>query len=80
MTEKLQEDLKSSFGDWLMEFHPDKCSVISITRKKTIQRYPCTLHGQILIEETNIKYLRVTIADMTWKTDIEQTAANLKGK
>ena len=63
-------------ADWLMEFHPGKCSVIRITRKKTIHRYPYTLHGQILAEETNTKYLRVTIADnMMWNTHIEQTAA-----
>ena len=58
-----------------MEFHPDKCSVIRIARKKTIHRYPYTPHGQILAEETNIKYLKVTIADnMTWNTHTEQTA------
>ena len=63
-------------ADWLMEFHPGKCSVIRITRKKTIHRYPCTLHGQILAKERNTKYLRVTIADnMMWNTHIEQTAA-----
>ena len=65
-------------ADWLIEFHPDRCSVIRITRKKTIHRYPYTLHGQILAKETNTKYFRVTIADMTWKTHVEQTAA--KGK
>ena len=63
--EKLQEDLTRWEDDWLMEFHPDKCSAIRITRKKTIQRYPYTLlvHGQILTEKTNTKYLGVTIAD-----------------
>ena len=62
--------------EWLMECYPDKCSVIRIARKKTIYRCPYTLHGQILAEETNIKYLRVTIADnMMWNSHIEQTAA-----
>ena len=45
---KLQEDLQTLEkweADWLMTFHPDKCSVIRITRKKTIHRYPYTLHG-----------------------------------
>ena len=58
-----------------MECHPDKCSVIRITKKKTIHRYPYTLHYQILAEETNTKYLNVKIADnLTWNTHIEQTA------
>ena len=46
-----------------MEFYADKCSVIRMTRKKTIHRYLYTLHGQILAEETNTKYFRVTIVD-----------------
>ena len=59
-----------------MEFHPDKCSVIRITRRKTIHRYPYTLHSQILTEETNTKYLGFTIEDnITCNTNIEQTVA-----
>ena len=60
-------------GWW--EFHPDKCSVIRITRKKAVCRYLYTLHGQILSEETNTKYLCVTKAvNMMWNIHIEQTA------
>ena len=40
-----------------------------------IHRYLYTLHGQILAEEINTKYLWVTIADnMMWNTHIEHTA------
>ena len=46
--------------DWLMEFHPDKYPIIRISRKKTIHRYPYTLHGHILAEVTHThKYLLV---------------------
>ena len=62
-------------ADGLMEFHLDKCSVIRKI-KTTIHQYPYTHHGQILAEETNTKYLRVTIADnVMCNTHIEQTAA-----
>ena len=62
--------------DWLMEFYKDKSSIIRITSKKTIHRYPYTLHGQILTEEMKTKYLSITIADnIMWNTHIEQTAA-----
>ena len=62
--------------DWVMDFHPDKCSVIRMTRKKTIDRYPYTFHGQILAKERNTKYLEVTSVDnMMWNTHIGQTAA-----
>jgi hypothetical protein len=59
-----------------MAFHPDKCSIIRITRKKYVHTYPYTLHGHTLSEETSAKYLGVTITDnMSWNTHIEQTAA-----
>ena len=77
MTEYTKHSSVRLFADdtiiyWLMEFHPDKCSITRITRKKTIHRYPYTLHGQILIEDTNTKYLGVTTADnMMWNTHTE---------
>ena len=49
--------LKKWEADWLMEFHPDKCSVIKLIRKKTIHRYPYTLHSQILADETKTRYI-----------------------
>ena len=64
-----------------MEFYLDKCSVIGITRKKTIHRYQYIIHGEILAYETNTKYHRVPIADnMMWNTYIDETVANGKKK
>ena len=43
LRQKCQEDLQALErleADWLMKFHPDICSIITITRKKTINRYP----------------------------------------
>ena len=82
--EKLQEDLHALERwekDWLMEFHPDKCSVMRVTRKKTVKKYPYTLHGQVLVDESETKYLGVTLTDnMSWNTHIEQTAAKANKK
>jgi len=47
---------------WQMEFHPNKCEVISITRKKNPIKYPYTLHGQLLKHVDVVKYLGVKIS------------------
>ena len=61
---KLQKDL-DCFGswerDWRMELHPDKCSVLSITRSKTPIHYEYQLHGQPLEHVKSAKCLGVTI-------------------
>ena len=51
----LQADLdKLTFWEqtWTMEFHPDKCEVISITRKRKPVLYEYTLHGHWSETET----------------------------
>lgn len=48
---------------WDMQFHPDKCSVMHVSRKlpqnQTPPRY--TLHNQVLQNVTSTKYLGVTL-------------------
>ena len=46
---------------WKMAFHPDKCSVLRITRKQQPLIHDYTLHGQILKSVTSVKYLGCTI-------------------
>lgn len=66
----LQEDL-NRLADWeqkwQMEFHPGKCQVLTVSRKRTIQRSQYKLHGHILEQVDHAKYLGVTFAsDMRW--------------
>ena len=74
--EKLQDDLKRLEKweeDWQMEFHPAKCNVQSITRKRNRITLPYTLHGHVLEEVTSAKYLGINmINDMTWNEHIEK--------
>ena len=55
-----------------MEFHPDKCEVISITWKQKPVLYEYTLHGQKLKHVDAVKYLGVQIShDLRWDKHID---------
>ena len=82
--EKLQEDLKRLEKweeEWQMEFHPAKCNVLRITRKKSRVMYRYTLHDHILEEVPSDKYLGITISnDMSWNKHIDQTSSKANRK
>ena len=52
---------------WGMSFHPNKCNVIRMTRKRDPIIHPYTLKGHTLEVVTNAKYLGVSLSnDLTW--------------
>jgi hypothetical protein len=58
---KLQSDLDAAArweADWLMAFHPDNCTVLAISQKKTPFKHDYILHNHILKPVTSAKYLR----------------------
>ena len=56
---------------WQMEFHPQKCSVLHITRCRNPKYKQYTLHGHILVKEDNAKYLGVVInKTLSWNNHI----------
>ena len=64
-----------------MEFHPAKCNVLRITRKRNKTIFPYTLHDHILEEVSSAKYLGITISDdMSWNKHIEKTASKANCK
>ena len=71
----LQEDIKKLENwenKWLMEFHPQKCEVLSITKNRNTINHPYTLHGHLLKHADCAKYLGVTISkDFRWATHID---------
>ena len=75
----LQEDLNKLTdweSNWMMQFHPDKCEVISITRKHkpTIHNY--TMHGHQLQHVDSVKYLGLTVsADLRWNKHVDRVVA-----
>ena len=80
--QKLQNDLKSLEcweHDWAMEFNPDKCEVLRITRKKKPTIFPYSLHNSVLKTTDNAKYLGVTISqDLNWSKHINNISTKAK--
>ena len=53
-----------NYFDWLMAFHPDKCTVLTITQKKTPFKHDYILHNHILEPVTSAKYLGVSQSNL----------------
>ena len=77
----LQEDLdKLAIWEvkWMMKFHPDKCQVLAITKKKTTKKKNYYLHDHTLEHVPSAKYLGIIItSDLKWEshvTNISQKA------
>ena len=76
--EILQKDLDSLQeweGKWKMEFHPGKCQVLKISRKRKDHKinYDYKIHKQILKETNSAKYLGVTIdSELRWREQTQQ--------
>ena len=71
-TQKLQEDLTSVAKwekDWLMSFHPDKCSVLQVTTKLNPIKFVYTLHQHVL--QKNIH--KISWSNNTDRFEMEQT-------
>ena len=52
---------------WLMAFHPEKCNVLTITKKRNPIKFNYILHGHSLEHVTSAKYLGCTItSDLKW--------------
>ena len=73
----LQDDL-NKLADWEqkwgMDFHPDKCSTLHVTRSKTPILQDYILKGHKLTSEASSKYLGVELhSDMSWRSHIDKT-------
>ena len=81
---KLQKDiqrLENWERDSLMEFHPEKCQVLRITRKRNTIKFPYKLHNHILEEVSSAKYLGLNVSNkLCWNNHIEKTAAKANKK
>ena len=71
----LQDDLfqlEQWESDWSMEFNPDKCEVIRVSKQKNPLIFSYKPHNTELKSTENAKYLGITIIyDFNWKPHIE---------
>ena len=76
----LQEDLNRLLDwekDWGMSFHPNKCQVISVAKKRNIVDFSYTMKGHILDKVDSVKYLGVTINNGgSWNNHINNITAS----
>ena len=72
---QLQEDLDNLIKweqQWQMQFNPDKCEVLTITKKRKPLHHDYTIHGHILQHVDSTKYLGLNISkNLSWKTHID---------
>ena len=71
---KLQSDLEKLAkweNNWKMEFHPEKWTVLTVSKKRNPVKWNYTLHGHILAHEMSNKYLGCTISNvLSWSEHI----------
>jgi len=60
--------------EWCMSFNAEKCSTITITRKKNKITHQYQIHNHVLKRVNSATYLGVELsADLTWSNHINQT-------
>ena len=70
----LQKDLEGLERweeDWSMQFHPEKCQLLRITKKRNPSSFNYSIHSVDILPTSDAKYLGVTICDnLSWNTHI----------
>ena len=78
----LQEDLDTLAAweqKWGMDFHPQKCNVLRVSRAKSPMTFSYRLKGTVLAEEATSKYLGVDLQNnLSWNQHVSRVTK--KGK
>jgi len=64
-------------SDWIMAFHPDKCTQLSISQKKHTINHDYLLHNHTLESVSSAKYLGVTLqSNLKWNKHIDNITSH----
>ena len=67
------DNLQQWEQDWLMDFNPSKCEVITISNKRNCIAFPYTIHNETLKKTDCAKYLGVNItSNLSWSTHVDK--------
>ena len=70
---KICTDWLSGKTKWGMCFHPEKCSILRVTRARSPVLHPYTLKGQILHTDEQSKYLGIDItSNLSWNPHLDR--------
>ena len=54
---------------WGMQYHPQKCNSLNVTRPHTLHAFNYALKGHVLESVNTAKYLGITLSsNMSWDT------------
>jgi hypothetical protein len=77
---QLQEDLDNLIQweqQWQMQFNPDKCEVLTITKKRKPLHHDYNIHGHILQHVESTKYLGLNISkNLSGNTHVDARTAS----
>ena len=80
----LQEDLNNLQAwekEWKMEFHPKKCQLIQITKKKKVAKCEYYIHNEKLETTSKAEYLGVTLdSKLSWQPHIDKVCKKANSK
>ena len=66
--------------EWQMEFNPEKCQVMTVSRKRTLNHFDYILHNKKLERVNEIKYLGIKItSNLKWDQQIDAACSRAKG-
>jgi hypothetical protein len=73
MLQKDLEELQKWESNWSMSFHPEKCQLLRVSKKKKQIITNYFIHGKNLSQTNNAKYLGVIINDkLSWNPHIDE--------